>query len=308
VKSYLAIVRFDHWFKNVFMIPGVVLALFDTPQALTSGLFLRIAAGFLIAGIVASSNYIFNEILDAEQDRLHPLKQDRPLAAGTARKSVAWKLWIIFSLTGLILASLLGTKFFACSAALWIQGICYNAPPLRLKDKPFLDVLSESVNNPIRLGLGWFATGNTFLPTLSLVLAYWMLGAFFMAVKRLAEYRCTDDRSSLARYRRSFRFYDEESLLGSIIFTSSAFAMFFGVFLIRYRIELILAVPFVAAFMGAYLHLGFQPGSPVQTPEKLYREKWFVAYTSLCCLVLLLLLFVDLPFLESLFAPLHLTG
>ena len=35
--DYVAIARFDHWFKNVFMLPGVVLSLFDTPQALTGG-------------------------------------------------------------------------------------------------------------------------------------------------------------------------------------------------------------------------------------------------------------------------------
>jgi len=297
--------RFDHWFKNVFMLPGVVLSLFDTPQALTTGLFLRIAAGFLIAGIVASSNYILNEILDAPRDRHHPVKRKRPLASGEARRSVAWMLWIFFSAAGLFLAPLLGMKFFACAVALWVQGLCYNAPPLRLKEKPYLDVLSESVNNPIRLGLGWFATGNFHLPTLSLVLAYWMLGAFFMAVKRLAEYRCIDDDEALARYRTSFRFYNEERLLGSIIFYCSAFAMFFGIFLIRYRIELIVSVPFVAAFMAAYLHLGFQPSSPVQYPEHLYRQRWFVAYTALCCLVAVLLLYVDIPFLEALFTPLH---
>jgi len=305
VNDYLAIARFDHWFKNVFMVPGVVLSLFDSPQDLTLSLLFRVAAGFFITGLVVSSNYIINEIIDAPFDLHHPVKRKRPIPSGRVKRNLAWLQWVLFSATGLSLSLLLGREFFACSLALWTAGLCYNVPPLRLKEVPYLDVLSESVNNPIRLGLGWFATGNTNLPTLSLVLAYWMIGAFFMAVKRLAEYRHIADETSLASYRKSFRFYDEERLLGSIIFYSSTFAMFYGIFMIRYHIELILSIPFIAAFMGAYLHLGFLPDSPTQYPEKLYRQRWFVAYTALCCLVLVLLLFFDWPALEGFFAPLH---
>ena len=308
MKEYIAIARFDHWFKNVFMVPGIVLSLFDSPQALTFDLALRIAAAFLVTGLVVSSNYIINEIIDAPFDLHHPVKRNRPIPSGRARVSVAWAQWVLFSAAGLSLSLLFGKAFFLCSVTLWIAGLCYNVPPLRLKEAPYLDVLSESVNNPIRLGLGWFATGNSNLPTLSLILAYWMIGAFFMAVKRMAEYRHVDDEALLASYRKSFRFYNEERLLGSIIFYSSSFAMFYGIFLIRYRIELILSIPFVAAFMGAYLHLGFLPDSPTQYPEKLYRQTWFVAYTALCCVVLTVLLFTDWPFLDRLFAPLHFPG
>jgi 4-hydroxybenzoate polyprenyltransferase len=306
VKDYLAIARFDHWFKNVFMVPGVVLSLFDTPQALTPGFLFRIAAGFFIAGLVVSSNYIINEIIDAPFDLHHPVKRHRPIPSGRVKKDLAWLQWGLFSVAGLSLSLLMGREFFACSLALWVAGLCYNVPPLRLKEIPYLDVVSESVNNPIRLGLGWFATGNFHLPTLSLILAYWMIGAFFMAVKRMAEYRHVADEASLASYRKSFRFYNEERLLGSIIFYSSSFAMFYGIFMIRYHIELICSIPFIAAFMGAYLHLGFLPDSPTQYPEKLYHQKWFVAYTAFCCLVLVLLLFADWPLLDRLFAPLHL--
>jgi hypothetical protein len=62
---------------------------------------------------------------------------------------------------------------------------------VRTKELPYLDVLSESVNNPLRLFLGWFALVADKLPPLSLALAYWMVGAFFMATKRYAEYRFT---------------------------------------------------------------------------------------------------------------------
>ena len=107
------------------------------------------------------------------------------------------------------------------------MGCIYNIPPIRSKDKPYFDVLSESVNNPIRLMLGWYATGITILPPVSLLLAYWMVGAFFMAIKRLAEYRMINSPTVSAAYRQSFAYYNEERLLQSIIYYATAFGLFF---------------------------------------------------------------------------------
>ena len=62
-------------------------------------------------------------------------------------------------------------------------------PPIRTKEWAYVDVLSESINNPIRLLLGWFALVTSHVPPASLAISYWMAGAFLMAVKRYAEYR-----------------------------------------------------------------------------------------------------------------------
>ena len=47
------------------------------------------------------------------------------------------------------------------AAALWIMGCLYNFSPVRTKDVPYLDVLTESINNPLRLLLGWSAIIDT---------------------------------------------------------------------------------------------------------------------------------------------------
>ena len=70
-----------------------------------------------------------------------------------------------------------------------LQGILYNVAPLRTKDVPFLDVISESINNPLRLIIGWVMIDPTTLPPGSLILMYWSGGAFLMAAKRLSEFR-----------------------------------------------------------------------------------------------------------------------
>ena len=48
--------------------------------------------------------------------------------------------------------------------------------------------------------------------------------------------------------------------------------LFLGAFVMRYRLELILAFPLVALVMAIYLGLAFKPESAVVNPEKLYRE------------------------------------
>jgi len=303
IKAYLQIARFDHWFKNIFMAPGIVVALFAQPQLLTLDVGGKILIAFLSAGMVASSNYVINELLDARYDALHPVKKNRPVPSGRINIQIAYAQWILFALIGFLLAGLLGRHFLLVAITLWIMGCIYNIPPIRSKDKPYLDVLSESVNNPLRLLLGWYATGITLIPPISLILAYWMIGAFFMAVKRFAEYRHIDNPAISAAYRRSFAHYTEERLLISIVYYAVAFGLFFGIFLIRYRMELILSIPLIAGFIAWYIHLGFLENSPAQYPEHLYRQRGFFFYSLLSALVLLLLFFVDVPMLHTFFQP-----
>ena len=201
------------------------------------------------------------------------------------------------------LASTLSEEFFLTALVLWIMGCVYNVQPVRAKDRPYLDVLAESLNNPLRLLMGWYATGTVLVMPISLVIAYWMLGAFFMAVKRFAEYRTINDPVLAASYRKSFSHYNEVRLLTSATYYGVAFGLFLGIFLIRYRIELLISIPFLAGVIAWYIHMGFKEDSPTQYPEKLYLEKPFVAYMLLCLAVLIAALFIDLPWLSETFVP-----
>jgi len=299
---YLKIARFDHWFKNVFMIPGILVAIYIDPPLISYDLLMPALIGFLAAGFVASSNYVLNEVLDAEFDRLHPVKKHRPVPSGEVNTKLAYVEWLVLAVIGLSLAYTINTAFFISALALWIMGCLYNIPPVRTKDKPYLDVLSESVNNPLRLLLGWYLTGITLWPPLSLLLAYWMIGAFFMAVKRYAEFQRIGDHNTAASYRASFKHYNSERLMISVIYYVAAFGLFFGIFLIRYRVEFILEIPLIAGFIAWYMHLTFLEDSPVQYPEKLYKERGFVLYAAACALALVVLLFWDIPSLGQLFS------
>jgi len=301
IWPYIQIARVDHWFKNAFMLLGVILAVFYKPEVASAGAIVPLAIAVLATCLVASSNYVLNELLDGERDKEHPEKKHRPVPSGQIRPAFAYAEWLILAAAGFWLASLLNVYFLASAVWLWVMGLAYNVPPVRTKEWPYLDVLSESINNAIRLFLGWFALISDSVPPLSLVIAYWMLGAFYMGMKRYAEYRHIGDPAVAAAYRRSFAFYTEERLLVSIVFYATACALFTGIFIVRYHLELILFAPFGAGMFSYYMHLGMLPDSPVQNPEKLYRQKGFFAYMVLSSLVFVLLMFTAVPGLYGIF-------
>jgi len=74
IWPYIQIARVDHWFKNVFMLLGVLLAFFYEPALFTWAGVLQIGGALLATCLIASSNYVLNELLDAPSDRFHPVK------------------------------------------------------------------------------------------------------------------------------------------------------------------------------------------------------------------------------------------
>jgi 4-hydroxybenzoate polyprenyltransferase len=301
IVAHLRIMRLDHSIKQIFILPGIILAMSLAGIGLSSAVLVRILIGLIASTIIACSNYVINEILDAPFDRLHPTKKNRPAASGLVHTGWGYVQWIAMMIAGLALASVLGRGFLLSAAALWVMGCIYNIPPIRSKDLPYIDVLSESINNPLRFCLGWYAVVTVMLPPASLLISYWMLGCYFMSLKRFSEYRQIANPAVAASYRSSFAHYSEESLLNSATFYAAACMLFFGAFMMRYRIELILSFPCIAWLMAAYFSLSFRHESAVQNPEHLYREPMLMLPLAICVALVVLLLFVDLPWIGAFF-------
>src|SRR5882724_11875517 len=303
LRGHIAISRIAHWFKNVFIIPGAVAAVAMDPAHIASHLVQRFAFGLTSVCLVASSNYVINEVLDAPSDLAHPIKHARPVPSGRVNVPLAYVQWLVLMAVGVFLGYQISSAFAVTVFVLWVMGCIYNIRPVRSKDLPYVDVLSEAVNNPLRMLAGWFIVGSASVAPGSLLLSYWMVGCYFMAMKRYAEYREIGDPVRASAYRSSFKFYTEDRLLVSIMFYGSAAMLFLGAFVMRYRLELILAFPFVALVMAIYLLLGLKPNSTVQRPEGLYREPSLMVAVTVCSVVIAVLMLVDLPWLPNLVAP-----
>lgn len=297
--QYIAIARLDHWTKNLFVVPGIFLALVFTRGSLQKhgpAVFMALMATCLIS----SANYALNEWLDRKFDRFHPVKRKRPSVGGTITSGGVTIEYALLAIGGLALAAGVNQRVFESCLALLLTGIFYNVQPFRTKDRAYLDVVSESINNPIRLCIGWFAISQAQFPPSSLILGYWFGGAFLMAIKRFAEFRAIDDRVVAAQYRRSFGRYSEESLLGSAVFHAMAASLFLGVFLVKHRIELILTFPFLALLFAWYVRIGYDDDSAAQHPERLFSQRKFMLFVLLLALLMAALFLVDIPVLHRL--------
>jgi decaprenyl-phosphate phosphoribosyltransferase len=302
-RAHVQIARPDYWFKNVFVIPGIVIALGTVTGVDARDLAVRIVVGLVATCLIASSNYTLNEVLDAPSDLHHPVKKHRAVPSGRVSPVAAYAQWILLFVAGMALAVSITIPFALSLLALWIMAVVYNVPPMRSKDQPYVDILSEAINNPLRMLAGWFIVTSATMAPASLLLSYWMIGCYFMALKRYAELKSIGDGARAGAYRRSFQYYTPERLIVAIMFFAAAAMLFFGAFCMRYRLELILSFPLVALVMAIYLNVALKPDSVAQNPEHLYRERGLMAAVVATTAAMIILLAVDLPIMHRLFTP-----
>ena len=298
IQDYVQLARPDHWFKNIFMIPGMVFAYMYFYPELDLALLGKLMLAVISTCLIASANYVINEWLDAEFDKHHPVKKLRPSVTKSLNPRIIYTEYVILAIIGLSIAWYLSIMFFYTALLLLVMGFIYNVRPFRSKERAYLDVLSESVNNPIRFILGWLVFAPMIFPPVSILVAYWMGGAFLMACKRYSEYRFINDPELAGRYRRSFKTYTENSLLISIFFYALTATFFLGIFLIKHRIELLLTFPFFALMFSWYLRIALRTDSTAQRPEKLYTNKYFMVFLILFGIFISALLFIDIPWLN----------
>lgn len=298
MKNYIRIARPDHWVKNIFIIPGVAVGFLLAEMPPLGEFIYRFIIGFIATCMIASANYVINEWLDAEFDKYHPTKKYRPVVSENMKFSLVMVEYILLAAIGIGLSCLINKGFLAMEIWLLVMGIIYNVKPIRSKDIPFFDVISESVNNMIRLLLGWFIVTDASVPPGSILLGYWMGGAFLMGIKRFAEYRMIGDPETAGLYRKSFAAYSEQTLLCSSMFYAFCSTFCMGLFLVKYRIEYVLAMPFLFLLFVYYLYIAFKDDSAVQKPEKLYKEKKLMAFVVLIVIIFVVLTFVDISALR----------
>lgn len=299
MKKYIKIMRIDHWIKQLFILPGFICAMYLGKFPFKINYLLLLAVGLFATSFIASANYVINEYLDREFDKYHPVKKKRVLVSSNVDGRVIWLLWFILGTSGLFLGiKILGTNFFLTELVLLIMGLLYNVKPIRTKDLFIFDVLSESVNNALRLLLGWFILPINIVIPISMVLGYWMCGAFLMAIKRYAEYLMINDKKKASLYRKSFKYYTDKSLLTTAFFYAMISIFFIGIFLIKYKIELILFMPFLIGLYCYYFYMSFAKDSAVQKPEKLFKERGLMTYLTFLIIIFIILMNINIDWLK----------
>lgn len=303
ITPYIKITRIDHNIKNIFIIPGILFAIIILETNLSDLNFYIILFGIVVACIGTSSNYVINEYLDKEKDAKHPYKNKRSLITNNINPKIVIFEYVFLIFISIYLSTYIGFLYSASIIILIISGIIYNIKPFRSKDIVFLDTLTESLNSPIRFFIGWFLVDQNSLPPLSLIIAYYFLGAFLMNSKRLSEFKYFENINQLKElinYRNVFSKYNTKNLITLSYIYSYLTLIFFSIFLFKYKIELILFLPFIIFLLIYYNNLSLDGKLVTSNPEILFRQRKVLFFTILSSLFFLILLYLELNFLTFL--------
>ncbi len=298
--KYFTLLRIDHWIKNIFIIPGVVFSFIlggTFPDDSTKTIFCSILSLFF----AASANYTINEWLDRESDKRHPEKKNRSSVIFDLNPTLVYLQYMILVITSIFLANLVSIEITFCNIFLIFMGIIYNVKPLRSKDIPIIDVLTESVNNPIRFLIGWYILNNSIYPPSAILISYWFGGAFLMNTKRLTELKKISKTTKPSDYRKSFKFYNEKILISISVFYSLISSSLLIVFIAKYKLELILISPFISLLFAFYIYESLKENSFIDSPEKLYKNKKIVFLIFTITFLFFFLFNIEIKILTDLF-------
>ena len=177
-SAVIRLMRPRQWTKNLVVFAGIVFSgrLFD-PRALA----ITVAA-FVAFCLVASSLYALNDVLDAERDRQHPVKRDRPVASEAIGAPAALAVSAVLFVAGGGIALALGVAFSAVIAAYVLIQLLYS---FALKNMLIVDMLVIATGFVLRAIAGAVAIAVPVSPWL--ILCAGLLALFLAAAKRRHE-------------------------------------------------------------------------------------------------------------------------
>lgn len=185
MKSAILLIRPQQWVKNFF----VFLPLFFDRHLLDAGYLVPAIVVFFAFSFVASSIYCFNDVWDAELDRLHPKKCKRPVASGKISPTVAYTIMgvlLVFAFVGVAAFFRADrqamTGVAAVLASYFVLNILYC---VKLKQIALIDVFIISVGFALRVVVGGIAAG--------IYISHWIILMTFLLALFLAFAKRRDD-------------------------------------------------------------------------------------------------------------------
>jgi len=180
-RGLVRAMRPHQWMKNLL----VFVPLLTAQHYGDLGALVQAVIAFLVFGMVASSVYILNDLVDVADDRHHVRKRSRPFATGEVSLLAGWAFWPALLAIALCLSALLlPMAFLLVLVGYFGLTLAYS---LRLKQIPMVDVLALAALYTMRLVAGAAA--------ITVALSFWLLAFsvfFFLSlafVKRFSELR-----------------------------------------------------------------------------------------------------------------------
>lgn len=254
-----------HWVKNVFVLMPVPFAIADGAKLDP----LRMALGLLGFSLVNSAIYVLNDLFDAEADRLHPTKRERPIASGrvSQRRAIFFGIALLVGGIGLCVATGV-TRAIAIALVYVAMNILYC---LWAKHVALLDVFVLASGFVLRVLLGCFLM--LALPSSWLLLCTSSIALFLAFCKRRGDLVAGLDE----KHRPSLKGYNLPFLDQAITICAAITLLSYGLYLVESDFlaagRQFASFPFVAYGVLHYLRLVHTEGIGGSPVEMFYRSR-----------------------------------
>ena len=284
ISSIISLLRVQQWYKNIIIFFGIVFALELVSPA---NIFVSIL-GFIALCLITSAGYIRNDILDLQQDKIHPEKCKRPLPSGQITLKKANTVFLIIIGIGLLLSFSLDLLFGVFMIALIINTEIYSRIT---KNIVFLDVFAIGINFVIRAVCGIVLINTPISPWI--VFGVFCVALFLGFMKRKSE--ITTLKNSASSHRKVLSRYTKFSLNISVFISAMMIITVFTIYSVIGPFDdgrLILTVPFIALIILRQLYLSKINHILIQKNE-FYKDKLTAIAIISYSIFTLILLYTD---------------
>jgi 4-hydroxybenzoate polyprenyltransferase len=281
LKNLIISVRPKQWYKNILLFIAIIFS----HNLLNYSIWTDVMLSFLYFCAISAAEYLINDIIDKNRDRVHPVKANRPIASGQLKISYA----LLIALA-LIMLSLLGA-YFTINYYFFLTLLSYTILILlysfKLKHLIIIDIIIISIGFVIRAIAGCVVIGVFISPWL--IICTFLLALFLTLGKRSAELLTLGSEST--SHRATLKGYS--SILLNQLLNITTAALITAYLLYTFHTNnyyLLFTVPFAIYGLFRYLYL-IQSANFGGQPEMIFKDKPLVIDLILWSISAILILY-----------------
>lgn len=281
MKQILKLMRVKHYIKNLL----IFLPLMFSNNLTNKEMLIKTILAFGIFSLVTSIIYILNDLRDIENDKLHPIKNKRPLASGKITKKQAYVVILILAaicVIGGILILKANLRAYALILVYIILNIAYT---YKLKNMPIIDITILAVGFLIRIMYG---ASIIFVPVSNWLYLTILSIAFYMGMgKRRNEISQTSNNTT----REVLKYYNTSFLDKNMYMCLSLAIVFYSLWCMdisaqmNNRVNVMYTIPIVLILSMKY-SLNIEKGGAGDPVEVIFKDK--IIILILCILFIML--------------------
>lgn len=204
MKTWLKALRVEQWTKNGVVMMAWFFSVADASQREIARGWGSFLMAFAMAGafsLVSSAFYLLNDVSDYEADRLHPVKRNRPIAAGLIPRITAVRAALVLFAVGFAYPALVvifvpsRTTAFATMLAYTVMQCLYTG---FLKRIPYVDVATLAAGFVLRAVAGAAIIAAYISPWL--LVCTFSLSMFLALCKRRSEMETAMESRAVLRH------------------------------------------------------------------------------------------------------------